>query len=127
VAEVAAEQGNPVAQNRMARICAIGRGVEADPVEAAKWHLLASEAGRTDAELDTFVEALSPTSSAPSPIPRRALHGRGIGQAGREGRQPDAIAFRGCNRGRDLLGRPRLRTRRGASGPTVMSKIVVAE
>ena len=53
---VAARQGNPVAQNRLARIYALGRGVEADPVEAAKWHVLASEAGRTDAELDTFAD-----------------------------------------------------------------------
>ena len=31
----------------------------ADPVEAAKWHMLASEAGRPDAELDTYVQSLS--------------------------------------------------------------------
>jgi hypothetical protein len=37
----------------------MGRGVEADPVEAAKWHMLATAAGRPDAELDTFVEGLS--------------------------------------------------------------------
>jgi TPR repeat protein len=55
---VAARQGNPVAQNRLARIYFKGRGVERDPVEAAKWHLLASEAGRPDAELDTLVAEL---------------------------------------------------------------------
>jgi hypothetical protein len=56
---VAARQGNPVAQNRLAWCYAAGRGVDADPVEAAKWHMLASEAGRADPKLDEMVKTLS--------------------------------------------------------------------
>jgi TPR repeat protein len=55
----AAEAGNPVAANRLARILMAGRGLPADPVEAARWHLFAASAGATDATLDDFVAGLS--------------------------------------------------------------------
>ena len=42
----AAEQGNPVAQNRLPRLYANGVVVKDDPVQAAKWHLLARERRR---------------------------------------------------------------------------------
>ena len=57
--ERAAEAGNPVAQNRLARILAVGAGVPADPVAAAKWHYLAKAHGKTDEWLDSFVDGLT--------------------------------------------------------------------
>jgi hypothetical protein len=53
-----------VAQNRVARLYTFGKGVEADPVEAMKWNLLASQGGRPDAELDTLLAKLSPEQKA---------------------------------------------------------------
>jgi TPR repeat protein len=52
----AARKGNPVAQNRLANILAIGRGLPADPVEAIKWHIVAKAGGVSDIPLDTFVQ-----------------------------------------------------------------------
>ncbi len=57
--ERAAEKGVPVAQNRLARCYANGRGVTADPVQAAKWHLLAKSAGLDDAQLEQMVKKLA--------------------------------------------------------------------
>jgi hypothetical protein len=56
---LAAEQGNPVAQNRLARLYANGVVVKADPVQAAKWHLLAREAGVSDFSLDIVMSKLT--------------------------------------------------------------------
>jgi TPR repeat protein len=56
---LAAEQGNPVAQNRLARLYANGVVVKADPVRAAKWHLLARAAGVSDFSLDIVLSKLS--------------------------------------------------------------------
>ena len=56
---LAAEDGNPVAQNRLARLYANGVAVKADPVEAAKWHLLAREAGVSDFSLDIVLSKLT--------------------------------------------------------------------
>ena len=58
--ERAAQAGNPIAQNRLARILAAGAGRPADPVAAAKWHYLASSAGKPDDQLDKFVRGLTP-------------------------------------------------------------------
>ena len=55
----AAEKGNPVAQNRIARLYANGRGVAIDPVAAAKWHLIARAGGLSDIWLDGYVATLS--------------------------------------------------------------------
>jgi hypothetical protein len=55
----AARKGNPVAQNRLANILAVGRGVQADPVEAVKWHIVAKAGGVSDIPLDTFVQKQS--------------------------------------------------------------------
>ena len=53
---MAAERGNPVAQNRLARLYANGVAVgPADPVQAAKWHLLARESGVADFTLDVML------------------------------------------------------------------------
>ena len=56
---LAADQGNPVAQNRLARLYANGVVVKADPVQAAKWHLLAREAGVSDFSLDVVLAKLT--------------------------------------------------------------------
>ncbi|MEZ5853783.1 MAG: tetratricopeptide repeat protein [Hyphomicrobiaceae bacterium] len=55
----ASSKGLPVAQNRLARAYAGGIGVRANPVEAAKWHLIAKAGGVTDARLDEAFEKLS--------------------------------------------------------------------
>jgi hypothetical protein len=43
---------------------AAGRGLKPDPIEAAKWHLLAATGGRTDAWLEDFVSHLGETDLA---------------------------------------------------------------
>lgn len=56
---LAAEQGNAIAQNRLARLYANGVVVKADAVEAAKWHLLARQAGVSDFSLDILLSKLT--------------------------------------------------------------------
>ena len=56
----AALRGSPIAQNRLARLYSAGRGVDADPVEAIKWHLIAKAAGANDAYLDEFAQKQTP-------------------------------------------------------------------
>jgi hypothetical protein len=51
---IAARRGDIVAQNRIAKLFATGRGVVLDPIEAMKWNILASMGGRTDPWLDDF-------------------------------------------------------------------------
>jgi len=60
----AALKGNPVAQDRLALILANGLGVKADPLEAAKWHLVSKAAGETDLVLDDFVSKLDASTRA---------------------------------------------------------------
>jgi hypothetical protein len=54
----AASQGNVVAQNRIAHLLQAGRGIEVDPTEAAKWHMLALKGGVKDDKLETFIGGL---------------------------------------------------------------------
>jgi TPR repeat protein len=49
-----------VAQNRVARILAAGRGLPKNLVEAAKWHSLAVARGIPDPWLDNAISTLSP-------------------------------------------------------------------
>jgi TPR repeat protein len=56
----AAQKGSPIAQNRLAHILAVGRGLAADPVEAVKWHLVSKAAGASDFKLDEFVRQQQP-------------------------------------------------------------------
>jgi TPR repeat protein len=59
--KVAAVHGNAIAQNRLARVMATGvPGVDKDPVEAMKWNILASKAGRADAEIDAAAAKTDP-------------------------------------------------------------------
>ncbi len=57
-------RATPIAQDRLATILANGLGVKANPVEAAKWHLISKAAGETDLALDDFVNKLDPKTRA---------------------------------------------------------------
>ena len=57
-------KSNPVAQNRLALMYATGRGIKADPVEAARWHLIAKAGGNNDQSLDEFMRNMKPTDRA---------------------------------------------------------------
>jgi TPR repeat protein len=62
---VAVDEQRAVAQNRLARLYANGVAVgPADPVQAAKWHLLAREAGVADFSLDILLAKLTPEQRA---------------------------------------------------------------
>jgi TPR repeat protein len=50
----AALRGSPIAQNRLARIYSMGRGGNANPIEAIKWHLIAKAGGNSDPYLDKY-------------------------------------------------------------------------
>jgi TPR repeat protein len=43
-----------VAQNRLARILATGRGLPENPKEAVKWHIVSKAAGASDPWLDEY-------------------------------------------------------------------------
>jgi hypothetical protein len=60
----AARAGSPIAQNRLANILAVGRGIAADPVEAIKWHLVSRAGGATDLGLDDFMRRQQPNIRA---------------------------------------------------------------
>jgi TPR repeat protein len=51
----AARRGAPLAQNRLARILASGRGLPEDPKEAVKWHIVSKAAGANDPFLDDYM------------------------------------------------------------------------
>ncbi len=57
--KVAANGGNVVAQNRLAKLIRAGIGTEGDPIEAAAWYIVARRAGLTDPEMDIFLEGLT--------------------------------------------------------------------
>ncbi len=59
-----ARMGNPVAQNRLAHILFRGRGLPADLVQAARWHLVAKAGGNGDVILDDLVAQLKPEDRA---------------------------------------------------------------
>ena len=60
----AAEKGMAVAQNRLARCYAHAAGVEANLVEAVKWHLIAKASGHADDSLDKVAAKLSKADRA---------------------------------------------------------------
>lgn len=57
----AADKGVPVAQNRLARCYSQGKGVEKNPIEAAKWHLIAKSGGLEDEVLEDLYKKLAKT------------------------------------------------------------------
>ncbi len=60
----AAWQGNPIAQNRLAKLYQFGLGIAPDTIEAAAWHLAARAQGLKDAALDDLFERLKPEQQA---------------------------------------------------------------
>ena len=58
--KIAANKGNAIAQNRISHMLFLGVGAEKSDVEAAKWHILASRAGRNDLDLDRQIRSLPP-------------------------------------------------------------------
>ena len=56
----AASRGNAIAQNRVARLYAVGRGLPKNLVEAAAWNLAASAQGLSDPWLDENLKGLEP-------------------------------------------------------------------
>jgi TPR repeat protein len=60
----AAKKNNPIGQNRLALMYATGRGVKADPVEAGRWHLIATAGGDIDQFLDDFMTKMKPSDRA---------------------------------------------------------------
>ena len=60
----AAMRGNPIAQDRLARILVSGGGAHIDLAEAAKWHLISQAGGETDVDLDDIVGKLDPETRA---------------------------------------------------------------
>ena len=57
--ERAANAGNPVAQNRYAKLLAVGEGLELDLETAAMWRALARRQGLTDPQLDKLLVSIS--------------------------------------------------------------------
>jgi uncharacterized protein len=60
----AAQKNNPVAQNRLAWMYSTGRGIKAEPVEAARWHLIAKAGGVDDQPLDELIRKMNPADRA---------------------------------------------------------------
>jgi TPR repeat protein len=60
----AARRGSPIAQNRLALMYAMGRGVKLDPVQAARWHLIARSGGANDLFLEDFLRKMKPEDRA---------------------------------------------------------------
>ena len=60
----AAEAGNPVAQNRLAKLVAVGEGVTLDLEEAAMWRALARRQGLNDPQLNELLVSIPPTDLA---------------------------------------------------------------
>ena len=78
---------------------ATGRGIKADPVEAARWHLIARAGGDNDQFLEEFMRNMKPpdramaenkakpwiarmTPGRPDPVPRRRRPNQAKSQAG---------------------------------------------
>jgi len=55
---------NAVAQNRLARILATGRGLPADPIAATKWHTIAKAGGASDIWLENYMQQIKDNERA---------------------------------------------------------------
>ena len=53
-----------MAQNRLARILATGRGLPADPIAATKWHTIAKAGGASDVWLENFMQRIKDNERA---------------------------------------------------------------
>jgi hypothetical protein len=47
-----------VAQNRLARVLATGRGLPVDPIAATKWHTIAKAGGASDIWLENYMQGI---------------------------------------------------------------------
>jgi TPR repeat protein len=56
----AARKNSAPAQSRLALIYATGRGFKADPIQAARWHMIAKAGGSNDQYLEDFVRKMKP-------------------------------------------------------------------
>jgi TPR repeat protein len=56
----AARKNSAPAQSRLALMYAIGKGLKADPVQAARWHLIARAGGANDQYLEDHVRKMKP-------------------------------------------------------------------
>ena len=81
---VAANLGNPVAQNRLAILLAAGDGVRKDLQTAAMWRALARRAGLIDPRTDQLLADISPAD-----LTTGRGTGAGSGRAWRPTRAPD--------------------------------------
>ena len=61
ISSSAAWRNSAVAQNRLARMYAAGRGVKMDIVEAMKWHIIARANGLKDDWLESKLPTLTQT------------------------------------------------------------------
>jgi TPR repeat protein len=59
-----AHKGNAIAQNRLARILATGRGLPTDPVAATKWHTIAKAGGASDVWLENYLQSIKDSERA---------------------------------------------------------------
>jgi uncharacterized protein len=89
---LAAQHGVAIAQNRLALLYA---RANSEPVEAAKWHILARKAGKGDAMLDDYIARLTPQQIAEAQ--KRAAAFRPLAASVRDGpetaaKQPDATS-----------------------------------
>ena len=60
----AAQKNSAPAQTRLAFMYATGRGAKADPVQAARWHLIARAGGDNDQFLEDFMNKMKPADRA---------------------------------------------------------------
>jgi TPR repeat protein len=60
----AAKKNSAPAQSRLALMYASGRGLKADPIQAARWHMIAKAGGSFDQFLEDFVRKLKPAERA---------------------------------------------------------------
>jgi uncharacterized protein len=68
----AAENGNVLAANRLAKLYMYGLGTEGDPVAAGAWYIRAKRAGLSDAEMEDFMNGLTDDERASALIQANA-------------------------------------------------------
>ncbi|MBV1704561.1 MAG: sel1 repeat family protein, partial [Hyphomicrobiales bacterium] len=73
--ERAANAGEPLGQDRLARLYLVGRGVKKDMPRALKWRALAKAAGIDDADLDARLKDASPADREAADVLVRAFQG----------------------------------------------------
>ena len=67
--KLAAEAGNPVAENRLARLYLAGEGVERNVQEALRWYRRARAAGLVDAGIEEDIAKATATDDVDTGLP----------------------------------------------------------